>query len=313
MRRGGLTLMELLVVLLVLAVMTTIAIRATENVVQQARYDAAQRGLLELRQAIIGPDNERDLDGTLLITGFVADVGRLPKASGNSPTTQLAELWSNPFGLAAFGIKPASTDSGDHYRRHEVFVPCGWRGSYLRLPIGMAELRDGWGNPYVLLQADNSPASADAPITWIRSLGADNTAGGTDYNTDVEIASTPPLTINAAITVTVRLAPDDMGVPMELDDEAKIVVKCFGPDPATGGVDGQIDGGKDSCKIVDIPSGSTSVTVTVNTTIGPRTIRAYQVKNPMGEANDDVTALSDPVRLMVRPGGQAKDVIIRPK
>src|SRR5437763_3727153 len=88
----GLTLVELLVVLVILAILTTIAVQSTEKVVEQARYEATQRTLQNIQNAILSPPNQRTPDGSLLITGFVADMGRLPQpvADGGDP---LRELW----------------------------------------------------------------------------------------------------------------------------------------------------------------------------------------------------------------------------
>ena len=43
LQRRGLTLVELLVVLTILAIMTTVAITLTDGLVDQGRYDATQR------------------------------------------------------------------------------------------------------------------------------------------------------------------------------------------------------------------------------------------------------------------------------
>ena len=76
--RRGFTLVELLIVLLILAIMTTVAIQATSGLVDQARYETTQRNLQNIQDAIIGPTNQRASDGSLLITGFAADMGACP-------------------------------------------------------------------------------------------------------------------------------------------------------------------------------------------------------------------------------------------
>src|SRR5947209_18975108 len=111
--RRGLTLVELLVVLLILAILTTVAITATSGLVDQARYDATQRTLQNTQDAIIGPAGQREPDGTPLITGFVSDVGRLPVTVGNDPFTQLQELWANPNMLDPFGVKQGQGPDAD--------------------------------------------------------------------------------------------------------------------------------------------------------------------------------------------------------
>jgi prepilin-type N-terminal cleavage/methylation domain-containing protein len=99
-RRSGLTLIELLVVLVILAILTTIAITATSQVIDQGRYDATQRTLQNIQDAIVGPANQRAPDGSLLITGFVADMGNLPQPVDATPvpgtvTDPLRQLWDS--------------------------------------------------------------------------------------------------------------------------------------------------------------------------------------------------------------------------
>ena len=74
--RSAFSLIELMVALAILAAVTTIALRSVNGLQNQARYQATQRSLDEVRSAILGPANERNPDGTPLVTGFVADTGR---------------------------------------------------------------------------------------------------------------------------------------------------------------------------------------------------------------------------------------------
>ena len=121
-RRPALTLIELLVVLLILVIMTTIAVQSTDNLVTQSRYDATQRTLQNIQNAIVGPAGQREPDGTPLITGFVADTGRLPVATLDvTGSLTLSELWSNPNGIAPFGMQQAVAPDTD------VNLLCGWR------------------------------------------------------------------------------------------------------------------------------------------------------------------------------------------
>src|SRR4051794_8927785 len=117
-QRHGMTLVELLVVLTILAVLAAVATTATDVFIDQGRYDANARLLTNIQEAVLGPDNARQPDGTLLVSGFLADVGRLPQAVTADPSTGLAELWSNPAALAPFAVRPAPDDA-------EVLVPSG--------------------------------------------------------------------------------------------------------------------------------------------------------------------------------------------
>src|SRR4051812_35605788 len=94
--RRGLTLLELLVVLLILAILTMIAVQSTDNLVEPARYDATVRTMQNIQDAMIGPGNQRNPDGTILVTGFVADTGRVPAV--------IDELVNKPDNLATFSL-----------------------------------------------------------------------------------------------------------------------------------------------------------------------------------------------------------------
>ena len=127
-RRAGLTLVELLVVLAILAIMTTMAVTATNTLVDQSRYDATQRTLLSIEEAVLGPANAREADGTLIVGGFVADVGRLPLAvvdagDPDGAFKQLRELWL-PGVMPAYGIQqvvvPATPPDGGQIGRAHV-------------------------------------------------------------------------------------------------------------------------------------------------------------------------------------------------
>ena len=70
----GMTLVELLVVLAILAIMTTVAVTSSDVFLSQGRYDATIRTLTDIQEAVLGPPNARQSDGTLVSMGFVADV-----------------------------------------------------------------------------------------------------------------------------------------------------------------------------------------------------------------------------------------------
>jgi len=165
---SGFTLVEMLVVLTILAVLAGVALQAIEPVADQARYEATQSTLTGVAEALLGPEGLRQTDGTPLITGFVADIGRPPVLQGADPATQLHELWDpgstlatgfafqNRSGPAAHGSPP--TDYSD------ISLPCGWRGPYLRLGVGTTDLRDGWGNPFSLSANGGELQSVEWPV-----------------------------------------------------------------------------------------------------------------------------------------------------
>lgn len=150
-RRAGLTLLELLIVLVILAALATIAVQSLESFGDQARYDSTERTLNAVELAVEGSDSARQADGTPIMSGFVADVGRLPIAQGNDQETQLAELWNSTTTLATdfpFQVRTGPATPIDY---SAVALPCGWRGPYLRFGVGETDLRDGWGEAFVPL------------------------------------------------------------------------------------------------------------------------------------------------------------------
>ncbi|MBL9095119.1 MAG: type II secretion system protein GspG [Planctomycetaceae bacterium] len=162
MKRFAFTLLEMLVVLTTLAVLTTVAVQSLEPVGRQARVEATQRTLNNLRDAVVGkPASATDAFSTTVC--FAADMGRLP--------TTVDELLA-PGALPAFGL---ATDGDDA----AVQLSRGWRGPYLQLPAGATVPLDGWNRPLV--------GTSDATGLSVASLGADGLPGGTTpYAADLQ-------------------------------------------------------------------------------------------------------------------------------
>jgi type II secretory pathway pseudopilin PulG len=251
------TLVELLVVLAILALLTTMAITSSDVVLGQGRYDATVRSLQEIQDAVLGPTNARQPDGAVVVSGFLADVGRLPLS--------LAELWSKPNGLAAFAIRPASDT--------DVRVGSGWRGPYLRLPIGVESLYDGWGNSYQV------STDANGWITAVTSLGADGQSGGSEnYDADLSV------TLNQQATITISgnvYVLDANGQRQNPTSGTAVKVVLYGPNPDNGGVL--------ETTVLNAEATGGVVSYSVSTTQGPRCLRAY--------LGDPVTGRSDIVRV----------------
>ena len=128
------TLIELVLVLVILAVVTHLAVRELGALQDGRREKAAQTQLEEIRVAA---------------QAFLSDLGRLPRlvaetnAAGEEIKT-LSELWKRPDWLPGGSV----TNVGG-----QVLMAVGWRGPYLRLPTGAERLLDPWGN--VIEQVDD--------------------------------------------------------------------------------------------------------------------------------------------------------------
>ena len=131
--RRGFTLVELVLVLLVIALTTHLAVHEVSRIRDAKLVSAANRQLEDIRSAALG---------------FLADTGRFVMATNGT----LSELWERPADVAEYRVLQASAanivagaDAG--LADPSVRVPTGWRGPYLRLPIGRSRLLDPWGNP----------------------------------------------------------------------------------------------------------------------------------------------------------------------
>jgi prepilin-type N-terminal cleavage/methylation domain-containing protein len=149
--RPGLTLLELMVVLVILAIVATVAVQSLQPQVDNQRFESATRLLSEIKTAAVGPLQKYQVDGTPLISGFVADVGRFPLVE--SPFVEsakpliLSELWDTDSELGRqfpFEFRPGPSQPIDYSK---IRLPCGWRGPYLQIPIGLDSLVDPWGRP----------------------------------------------------------------------------------------------------------------------------------------------------------------------
>jgi prepilin-type N-terminal cleavage/methylation domain-containing protein len=165
------TLLELLVVVAILAVLASVAIQSTSEIGNQTRYDATQKSLSVFRDGVLGPQGQIAPDGSPLITGFIADMGRVPRAQSFNhpefgPILGLGELYSEvlPPNLVAYSLHTPAINNlatngtiggGSGVTPATTFiltaaaprVPAGWRGPYIRRPTGEVTLVDGWSKP----------------------------------------------------------------------------------------------------------------------------------------------------------------------
>lgn len=185
--RPGLTLLELLIVVAILAVLATVVVRSLTPLADQARYETTKRTMENVRDAVVGDSSARQLDGTPLVTGFVADMGRLPISRNTNPATLLSELWESPtfagdvhypYALRPGTIVdiPENDDLGlaeSQLNCSDVSLACGWRGPYLQGGRGQGEIRDGWGIEFLhfapgpLSEQINIPNVSIERLEWI--------------------------------------------------------------------------------------------------------------------------------------------------
>lgn len=129
--RRAFTLMELLVVLLIIGVLSSVAIRTIDATRNRGLFDQTTEEMKELVKAMTG-NPEYVMDGRRVDFGFFGDMGRLPE--------DLRELVENTTGSRL------------------------WKGPYIRRQFAgdsVGFLYDAWGHPY----------SYDRYAAVIRSLG----------------------------------------------------------------------------------------------------------------------------------------------
>ncbi|MDO9232755.1 MAG: hypothetical protein Q8N02_02815 [Methylotenera sp.] len=181
---SGFSLLELVLVLFLMGTVMLTSLFLVDGADDQARYEETKNKLAMIKRAIVG-DATRTINGEPEISGFVADMGRLPacirelvdgKCVDSDPTPPLWAL---------------DVASG---------LWAGWRGPYVET-AGSAVFRDGWGNKHTDEDEDASnfgwelvylPLGCTVPDCLemtVKSLGKDGASGVTaeDYTADVSI------------------------------------------------------------------------------------------------------------------------------
>lgn len=155
--RRGFTLIELVIVLVVIAIVTHLAVVEFSRVADKRKIAEADRQLENISAAVFRVDENGSC------AGFLADMGRLPRPVDidgdgrilqSSPTNgTLAELWITPPSVKEYAIRQAvrsnlrvPDEEKGELEDENVWVPTGWRGPYLRLPVSKSRLYDPWGN-----------------------------------------------------------------------------------------------------------------------------------------------------------------------
>lgn len=282
--RRGLTLVELIVVLAIVVMLAGAAISATEGALEEARYDTTQRTLANIEDAVLGPFDQQGpaiQPARPWASGFVSDMGRLPKVVGTDPETMLEELWKLPAGATPFAVQQPPGDP-------TLQIACGWRGPYLRIGLGAPRLFDGWGRAFAYSKADGSAANAGDFIAQFGTLGADGAIGGANYDADLKSAI-------HATTVTPVVGPRHKGfIPIRVTPTTAgtvtLIVRVYGPGA---------DGAPHTLDQKDFQAAVGAQTYTFKgpdlegLTIGRRIVRAYET------TETDISAvLSDPESLL---------------
>ena len=302
------TLLELLVVLAILAAMTMVALQSMNGVVGQSRFEATQRSLTDIQSAVVGQTASSGAANSAL-SSFVGDMGRLP--------TTLQELVTNTASAPPFSLQEVVvSQSGETTKT--IHVPTGWRGPYLRLPMGATAVLDGWGRE---IQFESSAG------VWFRcaSLGADGQAGVSTGSYDADLHLVLPWTPAAQQTALASypgamLTPPPIGAKISgiiymLDSAGNkvppanagglpmaVTLALYSPDPSVPIASPQ---GVSKQDISPLTSGASGFSYTItNPTIGPKVL-VVTLDDPSSSTNSYVS-----VDLTVY-AGQSHDIDIR--
>ena len=192
--QSAFTLIEMIVTLLVLTMLSSVALRSASGLQDQARFEQTQQRLQMIREAILG-DPRKTVNGQAVMSGFVADMGRLP--------VNLEELLDNSAGNPVWATGVCSvatyTDQVNCVNNSGTWTPnpgnlgVGWRGPYLQTSQNTANadaFTDGWGR-VAQGYCGNDPSASSASCTaghWVSAdfnygwwYGADPWGGSGDY------------------------------------------------------------------------------------------------------------------------------------
>jgi type II secretory pathway pseudopilin PulG len=187
------TLAELVVVLLIMAILASVAVESLAPKVDQARYDATLESLSQIRTAIVATENT---ETGAAVTGFVADNGRWPTSLAEltlTPAQVLAAHHASAIDLLPFAVQPAPAPHND------VLLPVGHRGPYLNLPPDRVALLDGWDKPFAVV----ATPSGGLRIASLASLRPQTSAGyGTDLFVDIEPTAVQAAMVAGKVVVT---------------------------------------------------------------------------------------------------------------
>ncbi len=216
----GFTLLELVLVLFILAILTTTSLSFLENENGQLRYDETLNKLQLIRQALL---KERTHQDRIFYSGFVSDNGLIPPNTDLDPLTENNTTWSDTgageewitFGqILPFYYNP---DGGgneiqlDDTNNPEFNLFKGFRGPYLLSGRdGNNEFRDGWGQDFIIASANNN----------------------FDYTFDRDGASVPPDFSGTDITESLNevdwtISPTALNITIENNTGATIVANAY--------------------------------------------------------------------------------------
>lgn len=188
----GFTLIELIIVIILIGVMATIAMRKMSATIETAQYEQTKKELDQLARAIVGnPDVY--LNGARADYGYVGDIGALPP--------NLDALVQNPGGYTTWdGPYMATGFDSDAFKKD------GWNVTYTYSDTLIRSTGSG-GNIDKVFASSSSELLGNTVRGIV--LDADNQMPGAIYNDSLIVRLTYPNGSGSTITTTTN--PDAKG------------------------------------------------------------------------------------------------------
>ena len=164
---SGLTFMEVIIMIAIIAVIMATGMKANQNVQFREKFENTLLEMQVIKKAIVG-NSESKTDGIRNDFGYVGEMGRLP--------TALTELMSR-------GVQPGSFYSST------LHITSGWVGPYLQesfTNFTSGPLTDEFDRAYEW-DLTELPNGGDTISARIISRGADKAVGGTGIDQDITL------------------------------------------------------------------------------------------------------------------------------
>ncbi|PKD41436.1 type II secretion system protein [Methylomonas sp. EFPC1] len=226
----GFTLLEMLLVIFLMALVASTGLMLTEGVEDQAKYDETKRRMELIRKAIVG-DPTRTVNGAPELSGFVADMGRLPLC-----LAELLRLGDEVLPATVPKTFESPCDDteivSDWHLDQDTGVGMGWRGPYLQVipeSGGGLRFRDGYGNEGANAAADALDSGWDYSVT---AATASLASEGMDLAVATDDVAAPQLIVSAdwqvplpaAVSVTFE---NQSGAPLPTPNPVNLVLRLY--------------------------------------------------------------------------------------
>ena len=160
--KNAFTLIEVLMTIALVGILGGVSIGLFDSSLDEARFDATYKEMLQLRKTILGDLENTTVEGERIRFGFLGDVGSIPTSAQG-----LAAVYSQPASLSLWSIDATSK------------LGVGWNGPYIVSSTNVDYAKDAWGRNYIYV--------ATATVPYILSYGSDGVVGGTGSAQDIQI------------------------------------------------------------------------------------------------------------------------------